>query len=102
MLRAAEPLRAPGRMKRLVGAAARVASQVFGAAEEEGSCHCSCIRCGEAIAFEPERPLCPACYRAWARYANPGYAEPYCHGCGEKKRTSLARPLCSACYQRAA
>lgn len=60
----------------------------------------SCIRCGVAVPKNPEKPLCPSCYKAWAKYENPLYEEEYCHGCGKAATTSLARPLCRACYAR--
>ncbi len=58
-----------------------------------------CIRCGNGISFEPERPLCGDCYKKWAHYRNPDYPERHCHRCGLKSRTSLAKPQCLECFK---
>jgi len=58
----------------------------------------SCIRCGTGIPFKVDRPLCPECYKAWARYENPEFKEKHCHSCGEGRTTTFARPLCKACW----
>lgn len=61
-----------------------------------------CIRCGEDIASNPEKPLCGTCYKKWAKYEDPDYEEKFCHGCGRKHATSLRKPLCRTCYSAAA
>jgi len=61
-----------------------------------------CIRCGDDIPQNPERPLCADCYKVWAKYADPDYGEQHCHGCGRKSATSLRKPLCRHCYEAAA
>ena len=53
-----------------------------------------CIRCGEGIPYNPERPLCLKDFRAWNRYKNRNFEEKRCHRCGEESKTSLAEPLC--------
>lgn len=58
-----------------------------------------CIRCGEVIDHDPERPLCLDCYRSWKEYRNAEYGEKFCHSCGEKSRTTFAKPECRACYR---
>ncbi|MCP3097898.1 phospholipase D-like domain-containing protein [Myxococcus sp. K15C18031901] len=58
-----------------------------------------CIRCGEDLAFDVEKPLCLDCYGVWRRYGDPSYMEEYCHACGEESDTSLAKPLCQDCYR---
>lgn len=59
-----------------------------------------CIRCGRQISFNPSKPLCPECYKAWAVYQNEKYEEPYCHACGAKRTVTFAKPVCRACYNR--
>lgn len=58
-----------------------------------------CIRCGDDIAFNPDRPFCPDCFKAWAKYENPGYKESHCHACGKERSTSFAKPLCRPCWE---
>jgi Zn finger protein HypA/HybF involved in hydrogenase expression len=60
----------------------------------------TCIRCGDSVRLNPERPLCPDCYDSWVRYENPDYEENFCHACGEESETSMRRPLCGSCYSR--
>ena len=59
----------------------------------------TCIRCGQQVQYDVEKPLCSACYKAWNRYKNSDYAEKYCHRCGQESDTSQAKPLCKSCYQ---
>lgn len=61
-----------------------------------------CIRCGDDIPRNPERPLCPDCYKIWSKYEDPDYGEEHCHGCGRKSATSMRKPLCRGCYEAAA
>lgn len=61
-----------------------------------------CIRCGEEVAQNPEKPLCAACFRLWSKYENPDYEEDCCHMCGRKASTSMRKPLCRTCYAAAA
>lgn len=58
-----------------------------------------CIRCGDDIAFNTDRPLCADCFKAWAKYENPEYKEKHCHSCGKERSTSLAKPLCKPCWE---
>lgn len=58
-----------------------------------------CIRCGEDILFNADRPLCADCFKAWAKYENPEYKEKHCHSCGKERVTSLAKPLCKPCWE---
>lgn len=58
-----------------------------------------CIRCGDAITFNPDRPLCEDCYESWAKYSNPDYTERFCHACGTPWDTSYEKPLCRNCYR---
>ncbi|WP_158629200.1 phospholipase D-like domain-containing protein [Corallococcus sp. AB030] len=57
-----------------------------------------CIRCGDDLDFNMDRPLCRGCYTSWKKYGDANYAEKFCHGCGEPKKTSVAKPLCRPCF----
>ncbi|HNT09087.1 phospholipase D family protein [Methanoculleus sp.] len=58
-----------------------------------------CIRCGEMIDYNPEKPYCPKCFASWARFNNPDYKEKVCHKCGTKHTTTKTRPVCNDCYK---
>ena len=58
-----------------------------------------CIRCGQRIAFDPNRPLCAEDYETWATYSNGSYPENFCHSCGRPTAVNKAMPLCQECYQ---
>ncbi|MFH0914266.1 MAG: hypothetical protein V1849_03140, partial [Chloroflexota bacterium] len=60
-----------------------------------------CIRRGDRIPFDPNRPLCDDCYRKWAEHKNPDYPEHYCHSCGKQSKTTYEKPLCRSCYAKA-
>ncbi len=61
----------------------------------------TCIRCGAAIAFNPERPYCRTCYREWrADSGGEPVRESHCHRCGKQHRTTIHKPLCYACFKR--
>lgn len=57
-----------------------------------------CLRCGESIAFNRNKPLCRKCFRSWKSYMNVDYGEKHCHLCGEERETTFARPLCRSCF----
>lgn len=59
-----------------------------------------CIRCGNEIPFDLEKPLCRACYSKWAEHKNPDYKEAYCHTCGKSITTTIAKPQCRSCYEK--
>lgn len=61
-----------------------------------------CIRCGADVSYDPAKPYCAKCFRQWARFRNPAYADDRCHGCGreEPKGFSLEKPECRRCYKR--
>ncbi len=63
--------------------------------DEEGHC----IRCGNDIDFDTDKPLCTDCFGVWRRYGDPDYTEEYCHACGEEGDTSVAKPLCYDCFR---
>lgn len=59
-----------------------------------------CIRCGERIKLDGNRPLCDKHYKSWARYKDEDYEEKYCLYCGKKHKTSYSRPLCKTCWKK--
>lgn len=61
-----------------------------------------CIRCNKALPFNPEKPLCPDCYKSWAKFSNPDYEEERCHRCGKATKASAAKPLCRPCWSAVA
>lgn len=68
------------------------------AVQEEKKGHC--IRCNTAIPFDPSKPLCDSCYKAWVKFGNRFYEEKYCHCCGEEKKVTVATPLCYNCFSK--
>jgi hypothetical protein len=54
-----------------------------------------CIRTGEKIQFNPERPLSYQAYKSWSQFGNEDYPEKYCHYSGEPSsgETSVKRPI---------
>ncbi len=56
-----------------------------------------CVRCGDSIDFNTEKPLCDEHYKSWNKFKNPDYKEKYCHRCGKKKSTTYAEPFCDEC-----
>jgi hypothetical protein len=54
-----------------------------------------CIRTGEPIPFNPERPFSYSAYKSWASFGNDDYPERYCHKTGElsQGRTSMRNPI---------
>lgn len=59
-----------------------------------------CIRCGESIDFDTDKPFCYSCFKSWSRWSNEDYEENYCHLCGRERGTSKAKPLCYRCYNK--
>lgn len=59
-----------------------------------------CIRCGNTIAMNAERPLCPECYKVWERHWDPDRAQYYCHACGRSEKTTFVTPLCPICGKK--
>jgi len=60
-----------------------------------------CIRCGETIPHDPDRPFCGDCFKEWVKWKNEDYEEKYCHTCGEPNETSKSRPECKSCWSKA-
>jgi hypothetical protein len=54
-----------------------------------------CIRSGEEIPFNPNKPMSNAAYHTWAQFENPDYEENYCHKTGKPSygRTSMRHPI---------
>lgn len=54
-----------------------------------------CIRTGVQIPFNPDKPLCADAFKSWNKYADPAYAEKFCHFSGEPSNgeTSVAKPI---------
>ncbi|MFL5353759.1 phospholipase D-like domain-containing protein [Archangium sp.] len=67
--------------------------------EEEDGC---CIRCGDDIPFDPDRPYCRECFAEWAEWENADYEDEFCHGCGDSYPATMARPLCRDCFRKSA
>ncbi len=59
-----------------------------------------CIRCGNDLKFNPEKPLCHKCFKSWEKYNNPKYTEKFCHACGTEYSSTVAKPVCYACYKK--
>lgn len=62
-----------------------------------------CIRTGEKIEFNPERPFSYKAYQTWAQFGNEDYPENYCHFSGEPSNgeTSSAKPILSKNWRKA-
>tara|TARA_R110000744_G_scaffold290016_1_gene400811 strand:- start:2708 stop:3619 length:912 start_codon:yes stop_codon:yes gene_type:complete len=54
-----------------------------------------CIRTGEEISFNPQRPFCYKAYKSWAKFENYDFPEKYCHKTGKPSNgeTSMASPI---------
>lgn len=54
-----------------------------------------CIRTGEKIPLNPQKPYSDKAYKSWSQYKNPNYKEKYCHltGIQSEGRTSMAKPI---------
>lgn len=67
--------------------------------EQQKIDHGTCIRCGEKIPYNINRPLCDNCYQTWVQFGNIDYPETYCHKCGEVfEGITYKYPLCRKCY----
>ncbi|WP_431164497.1 hypothetical protein [Tenacibaculum halocynthiae] len=60
-----------------------------------------CIRTGEEIPFNPDKPFSLSAYRMWDRYGNYDYRENYCHKTGKESfgKTSMANPILKSVYK---
>jgi hypothetical protein len=59
-----------------------------------------CIRCGEKIALNSDKPLCSKCYPIWAKFSDPKYTENCCHICGKESKQSVEKPVCYSCFKK--
>lgn len=59
-----------------------------------------CIRCGEGVRLDLDRPFCRKCFDVWSNYGNPDYRERHCHKCGRTEPTSARKPLCPDCFRK--
>ena len=58
-----------------------------------------CIRCGDQIEFNPDKPYCWNCYDVWRQYENEDFLERFCHKCGDPESSSMAKPQCYECFK---
>lgn len=58
-----------------------------------------CIRCGERIPINSDKPYCSTCFRSWNRWKNPDYTEKngHCIICGESFDATMNKPVCDRC-----
>lgn len=75
--------------------AVKVSNAVSMLIKDEGVC----IRCGEKIPYNPEKPYCKKCFKSWNKFKNIHYKECYCHQCTEDWDTSLDKPVCKECFK---
>lgn len=56
-----------------------------------------CIRTGEKIDFNPERPFSYKAFKSWVMFENYDFPEKYCHKTGKKSngKTSMSNPILS-------
>lgn len=54
-----------------------------------------CIRTGEEIPFNIEKPYCYKAFKTWNQFGNPDYSEKYCHKTGQESngKTSMNNPI---------
>ena len=62
-----------------------------------------CIRTGEEIEFNPERPMSNKAYKMWNKFGDKDYEEKYCHFSGEASNgeTTLAKPILRKNWKKA-
>lgn len=62
-----------------------------------------CIRTGEEIDFNPERPLSKEAFKLWNQFQNVEFPEQFCHYSGEpsKGETNFARPVLRKNWKKA-
>ncbi|SFN37331.1 phospholipase D family protein [Salegentibacter flavus] len=62
-----------------------------------------CIRTGEKIPFNPEKPLTQKAFKQWNKYGDRDYSEKYCHYSGEpsKGETTVAKPILRKNWKKA-
>jgi len=62
-----------------------------------------CIRTGEEIEFNPEKPMTNKAYKMWSKYGDKAYQEKYCHFSGEQSNgeTTIAKPILRKYWKKA-
>lgn len=62
-----------------------------------------CIRTGEKIEFNPEKPMSNKAFKMWNKYGDKEYQEKYCHYSGEESNgeTSFAKPILRKNWKKA-
>ena len=62
-----------------------------------------CIRTGEEIPFNPEKPLSQKAFKQWNKYGDRDYSEKYCHYSGEPSKgdTTVAKPILRKNWKKA-
>jgi len=60
-----------------------------------------CIRCGDPVKKNSNKPFCKECFEKWDTFGNYDYEEKYCHTCGDKTDDiSMRKPLCYTCFTK--
>lgn len=62
-----------------------------------------CIRTGEEIPFNVEKPLSYEAFKSWSKYGDPEYAEKFCHFSGEPSNgeTCVSKPILKKNWSKA-
>ena len=62
-----------------------------------------CIRTGEEIEFNTEKPMSNKAFKMWSKYGDKDYQEKYCHYSGEPSNgeTSFAKPILRKNWKKA-
>ncbi len=62
-----------------------------------------CIRTGEKIPFNPDRPLSDKAFQSWSKFKNRDYPENFCHYSGEPSNggSSVAKPILHKYWKKA-
>jgi hypothetical protein len=62
-----------------------------------------CIRTGEEIEFNPERPMSLNAFKKWNQFQDVNYGEAYCHYSGDMSfgKTSFAKPILPKYWKKA-
>jgi hypothetical protein len=62
-----------------------------------------CIRCGDEIKFNIDKPFCIDCFESWADWGNEDYPENFCHFSGDDSLgdTDYAHPILNRHWKKA-
>jgi len=62
-----------------------------------------CIRTGDEIEFNPEKPMSHKAFKMWNKYGDPNYQEKYCHFSGEPSggETTFTKPILRKNWKKA-